>query len=115
MYKRCKRHVEYVRNVVGSLFSTFLLIHLETYFLTNNFTSRTKLAKMTGTKVAFSSVEIIELPYTIGHGPTSGAPVSLGWEVIDRSSFNLDFFEHYRPPRREKPALRLTAQKRRDL
>ena len=70
---------------------------------------------MTGRKVAFGSVEIIELPYTIGHGPTSGAPVSLGWDLIDRSLFNLDFFEHYRPPRRTKPALRLSAQKRRYL
>ena len=70
---------------------------------------------MTGRKVAFGSVEIIELPYTIGSGPTSGAPVALGWELIDRSCFNLDFFEHYRPPRRTKPALRLSAERRRYL
>ena len=73
------------------------------------------MRNMADRKVAFDSIEIIELPYTIGCGPTSGAPVTLGWELIDRSCFNLDFFEHYRPPRRAKPSLRLSAEKRRNL
>ena len=98
----------------------FIISHQSTYFtkVTHKTLSHTPppaTEKMTGRKVAFGSVEIIELPYTIGHGPTSGAPVSLGWDLIDRSSFNLDFFEHYRPPRRAKPALRLSAEKRRSL
>ena len=57
--------------------------------------------------VSFSDIEIIELPYSIGDGPASGAPLSVGWDVQDRSLFSIDFFEYYRPQRRTKQALRL--------
>jgi hypothetical protein len=72
-------------------------------------------SKMTRKSVSFSKIEIIELPYTVGDSPTLGAPVTLGWEPIDRSVFNINFFESFRPPRRKKPALRLSAAKRKHL
>lgn len=69
------------------------------------------------TRVSFSNVEIIELPYTVGDGPASGgAPLTIGWEPVDRSVFELNLFEKYRTrSRRSKPALRLTAERRRLL
>eukprot|EP00980_Cylindrotheca_fusiformis_P010013 scaffold2214_cov139-Cylindrotheca_fusiformis.AAC.10 len=73
-------------------------------------------SKMIKKHVAFGNVEIIELPYTVGNGPASeGAPVSIGWEPIERNMFKVEFFEAFRPPRRTKPALRMSATRRKYL
>ena len=69
------------------------------------------------TRVSFNNVEIIELPYTVGDGPaTGGAPLTIGWEPVDRSIFDLNIFEKYRTrSRRHTSALRLTPERRRLL
>ena len=66
-------------------------------------------------RVAFSKVEIIELPYTIGDGPATGVPIAVDWVAQDRTAFGLDFFEQYRPQRRSKQALRLSQEARTHL
>ena len=67
--------------------------------------------------VKFSNVEIIELPYTLGDNPSvsGGPPVSASWISQKRTSLDLDFFEQYRPPRRNKSALHLTKEARKEL
>jgi hypothetical protein len=53
--------------------------------------------------VQFHHVEIIELPRILGDNPSlssGGPPMSVGWEAIRRSEFELGFYEKYRPKRR---------------
>jgi hypothetical protein len=71
-------------------------------------TTTSSKAKTLKRKVSFNQIEIIELPYTIGDGPATGVPVTVGWKAQDRTAFGLDFFEQYRPKRRTKNALRLS-------
>ena len=66
-------------------------------------------------RVTFGNIEIIELPVEIGDGPAFGPPISVGWEAMARTEFNLEFFESYRPQRKPKQALRLNGQTRREL
>jgi hypothetical protein len=66
-------------------------------------------------KVSFNAIEIIELPYAVGDGPATGVPISVGWEVQERSVFSIDFFEQYRPRRRPLEALRLSNERRQYL
>lgn len=67
--------------------------------------------------VCFTNVEIVELPYTIGDNPSvsGGVPVSASWVSQKRTSLDLEFFEQYRPPRRDKRALHLTKEARIEL
>lgn len=67
--------------------------------------------------VGFSSVEIIELPYTLGDNPavSCGPPISASWGSQKRTILNLDFFEQYRPFRRDKEALHLSRRARTEL
>ena len=65
--------------------------------------------------VSFNQIEIIEMPYAIGDGPSAGAPISIGWDAQDRSVFTVDFFEQYRPKRRSREALRLPSHHREQL
>ena len=77
--------------------------------------SPVKMNKKTA-KVSFNNVEIIELPYTVGDGPSSGAFLTVGWEPVDRSVFNINLFETYRTrSRRSKSDLRLSKESRRLL
>ena len=77
--------------------------------------SPVKMNKKTA-KVSFNNVEIIELPYTVGDGPSSGAFLTVGWEPVDRSVFNINLFETYRTrSRRSKSDLRLSKASRRLL
>ena len=85
------------------------------YRHTERKTTAMKRSKPRSNRVSFSQVEIIELPYTIGDGPATGVPISVGWEAQDRSCFGVDFFEQYRPRRRPKPALRLSDERRQYL
>lgn len=67
--------------------------------------------------VQFSFVEIIELPYTLGDNPSvsGGPPVAASWQSQKRTSLDLEFFELYRPPRRNKSALHLSKEARKEL
>ena len=67
--------------------------------------------------VNFSKVEIIELPYTLGDNPavSSGPPVSASWIAQKRTILDLEFFERYRPKRRNRKALQLTKDARKSL
>jgi hypothetical protein len=53
--------------------------------------------------VQFRQIIIIELPIILGDSPslsTGGPPMSIGWEAIRRTEFELDFYEKYRPKRK---------------
>ena len=67
--------------------------------------------------VTFKSVEIIELPYTLGDNPcvSSGCPIMPSWEAQKRTTFRLDFFERYRPKRRSKLELHIPKEARKQL
>ena len=67
--------------------------------------------------VSFSKVEIIELPYTLGDNPavSSGAPISVSWIAQKRTILDLDFFERFRPERRNKRALQLSKDARKSM
>ena len=62
--------------------------------------------------VAFADVEIIEHPMTVGDAPTIGVPLTLDWEAQERNTFPLEFFEQFRPQRKNKDSLRITPQSR---
>ena len=64
--------------------------------------------------VKFAKVEIIELPYTLGDNPavSSGAPISASWIAQKKTTLDLDFFEQYRPKRRNRRALQLSKDAR---
>lgn len=66
-------------------------------------------------RVAFAKVEIIELPMTVGDGPSLGVPLTVDWEAQERSTFGIDFFEQYRPERRGKNKLRIGPESREKL
>ena len=61
--------------------------------------------------VRFSSLEIVELPYTIGDNPcvSDGCPVAASWLSQKKTEFDIDFFERHRPARRSRKALLLSA------
>lgn len=67
--------------------------------------------------VGFATIEIIELPYTVGDNPSvsCGAPISASWYSQKRTSLDLEFFEQYRPLRRNKKDLHLTKEARKEL
>jgi hypothetical protein len=69
-----------------------------------------------GHRVAFSKIEIIELPYSLGDNPCCmGPPIAPSWIAQKRTTLDLEFFERYRPERRSKNALLLSRQARKSL
>lgn len=66
-------------------------------------------------RVSFREVEIIELPMTVGDGPSLGVPLTVDWQPQDRSTFDIDFFEQFRPERRNKLQLRMGPESRERL
>jgi hypothetical protein len=66
-------------------------------------------------RVAFHEVEIIELPMMVGDGPSVGVPLTVDWQPQDRSTFDIDFFEQFRPERRNKLQLRIGPESRERL
>lgn len=62
--------------------------------------------------MSFSDVEIIELPITVGDGPSVGVPLTVDWEAQSRNVFPLEFFEEFRPKRRNKDHLRIKPETR---
>ena len=68
-------------------------------------------------RVKFSQIEIIELPYALGDNPSvsCGVPITASWEAQKRTTLNLDFFETYRPVRRNKRQLALSRDARKQL
>ena len=82
---------------------------------------REEWIKMTPEKktrhVRFSSLEIVELPYTVGDNPcvSNGCPVAASWLSQKKTQFDIDFFERHRPARRSRKALLLSAVDRNAL
>jgi hypothetical protein len=68
-------------------------------------------------RVTFETVEIIELPISIGDNPSvrEGAPLTTEWVAQRRTTLNLEYFESYRPRRRSTRELILSQQDREDL
>lgn len=68
-------------------------------------------------QVSFQSIEIIELSIALGDHPcvSTGAPLTTEWEAQSRSSFEIDFFETYRPQRRSTRELLMSSRVRQDL
>mmetsp|Transcript_25600 Transcript_25600/g.42018 ORF Transcript_25600/g.42018 Transcript_25600/m.42018 type:complete len:145 (+) Transcript_25600:75-509(+) len=58
-------------------------------------------------RVSFSNVEVIELPMMVGDGPSIGVPLTVDWKPQERSTFPLEFFEQFRPQRKDKNDLRI--------
>jgi hypothetical protein len=69
---------------------------------------------MSDKQVSFDSIEIIELPMTLGDNPSvsKGAPLTVEWVAQQRTTFGIDFFEKYRPSRRSRRGLVLSAEVR---
>jgi hypothetical protein len=65
-------------------------------------------------QVSFDSIEIIELPMSLGDNPSvsKGAPVTVEWVAQKRTTFSIDFFEKNRPNRRSRRGLILSAEAR---
>lgn len=61
--------------------------------------------------VAFATIEIIEFPITLGDNPavSSGPPLTIDWVPQQRTKFDLDVFEEYRPERRHRRELPIDA------
>jgi hypothetical protein len=67
-------------------------------------------------RVTFSSISIVEFPYEIGITPcSSGVPIGASLEAQHQTTFQLDFFEKYRPVRRSKSDLHISANDRKAL
>jgi hypothetical protein len=72
--------------------------------------------KNSTTCVRFSNVDVIEFPYTIGYTPcSSGVPIATSIVAQKRTSFQLEFFEAYRPKRRLKSDLHMSPNDRKAL
>eukprot|EP00934_Nitzschia_sp_Nitz4_P002461 Nitzschia sp. Nitz4//scaffold116_size91068//76186//77265//NITZ4_004967-RA/size91068-exonerate_est2genome-gene-0.17-mRNA-1//-1//CDS//3329533605//2451//frame0 len=72
---------------------------------------------LTRRNVVFDSVEVIELPYTIGDNPSvsGGVPIAPSWNPQKRTRMDLKQFEEHRPIRRQKRDLHLSEQTRNQL
>jgi hypothetical protein len=67
--------------------------------------------------VQFKTIEIFEYPITLGDNPsvTSGAPLTIEWEVQRKSKFLLEYFERHRPAYKQKNNLRISGTGRKQL
>jgi hypothetical protein len=65
---------------------------------------------MTTKQVTFDSLEIIELPMTLGDNSSvsKGPPLTVEWEAQQRTTFNVEFFEKFRPERQSRRSLVLS-------
>jgi hypothetical protein len=68
-------------------------------------------------KLSFDKVEIIELAITLGDNPSvsAGAPLTVEWKSQKRTTFQLDFFEKFRPERRSRSSLVISTEDRKGL
>ena len=67
--------------------------------------------------VKFHSIEVIELAVALGDNPSvsCGAPLTTEWCARRRTTFDVDFFEEYRPPRRTLRELILSESEREEI
>lgn len=66
--------------------------------------------------VRFDSIDIIEIGVVLGDNPSlsnGGPPMSLGWESVRRSKLELDYYETYRPKRKESRSKLIISKKAR--
>jgi hypothetical protein len=67
-------------------------------------------------RVSFSDVHVIEFPIELGDNPsvTRGCPLTLGWDVLSRTSYDVDTYESIRPidQRRSVKNLRISPSRR---
>lgn len=66
------------------------------------------------TRIRFGTLEIIELPYSLGDNPavSCGPPIAPSWDSQKRTTIDLGFFEEFRPKRRNKSQLHLSKKAR---
>ena len=75
----------------------------------SSISSRTKLQK----KLRFGELEIIDLPIELGnHPPSCGAPITIGWDPLERRHVHVDVYEVYRDDRRRLDELKLDVSER---
>lgn len=58
-------------------------------------------------KVRFENIEILEFHYTMGDNPsvTSGCPISLGMDLVNRVNLDVNFYEKNRGKRKHRKKL----------
>jgi hypothetical protein len=68
-------------------------------------------------QVSFRSIEIIEVATSLSDNAfdSTGAPLTTQWEAQSRNSFEIDFFETYRPRRRSRRELLISSRRQKDL
>jgi hypothetical protein len=68
----------------------------------------------TNKQVTFDDIEILEFHYILGDNPsvTSGCPVALGTELVDKSVFDVDCYEQCRGKRKHRKKLIMPVSKR---
>ena len=64
--------------------------------------------------VAFDAIEILEFHYILGDNPavSSGAPIALGHDLVDKTNIGLDYYEKNRGKRKSRKKLSLPVQTR---
>ena len=66
--------------------------------------------------VFFGNVQVLEFPIVIGDNPsvTEGCPLTIGWQMQRKTSYDVDSYEILRPPneRRSGKQLRIPSDKR---
>ena len=65
-------------------------------------------------KLSFGKLDIIELPYTLGDNPgcSSGVPLAVGDELLEKITFDVEYFEQFRPRRKSSKELQMSKQRR---
>jgi hypothetical protein len=68
-------------------------------------------------RVTFHTIEIIELPMSLGNHPdvSGGPPLTTEWTAQKRTILNIDFFEAYRPARESARGLIISKAHREQL
>ncbi len=58
-------------------------------------------------EVNFQQIEIFEFHYILGDNPacTAGCPIALGTELVDKSKYDVDFYENHRGKRKNRKRL----------
>jgi hypothetical protein len=66
--------------------------------------------------VLFGDVQVMEFAMELGDNPavSSGCPLQISWDLQSSTAYDLEMYEHLRPPseRRSKGKLRISSQKR---
>jgi hypothetical protein len=76
---------------------------------------RKEVAEVSRT-VSFGDIQVMEFPMELGDNPsvTRGCPLTIGWEMLRRTVYDVESYERLRPPerRRSSKQLRIPTEKR---